>query len=744
MPTQTPRVIMGDRRQLPDVQRGTGRQTTRLQMAVTEFTTLENAHTKGDLTELALAEVSAMLNLLEKEALSALFEEAMALHTQAEAVADDIDAAWTEQQESLGTICKHKAKCVRLLSRSAAAREQAAAAVGQADAQRPGVLPQQRLPAPVIVPQREVLRLPQHELPKFSGLYTEWPSFWNQFYVAIGRREKLSHAHKLSHLKMCLSGEPLDIVKLLPITDQHYATAKRILQLRFEDSDMIFREVMESLLGTPSVQPNSLPSMRKLLNTFTEKLEALKHAGANEGFIFLTHIILRNLDAESRKGSEQYSTGEKRWRDLRTTTGVPDSSAATVAHHGPFDRKLAMLMNFLVSRVQIWERATGGVSNTTQSARPVKTSSPDILTVNPDPPLTFMAGLSVNVPHSSGPPPLNQKGTVDACPQCRSEDHTNLQRCPSILQFGELARHEAVKRHTVCFNCQPSAHKFKDCSSQFVCKYCKKKRHVLLHRALQTPGGAALEQSDAKRPSSGLAAAARAPDNAGPTSGDPTPSAHLTKGAQVFLCTIQIHAANKECELTTLRAMLNDGSQVEMISKTSADRQGWDIYGQSVSIRGIGGGEQRTHGQTDFIIMLQGGVKYKLTCHLLHELVGELSTTTLPASFMKTFQNYTFADSKYHTASHIDVLIGMSFYNDFVLIERTKLDHLWLLHTVLGWAVTVHPVKGKARHPTPSVLQMNRALNAGVCHNSIHYSPLIAVDNELMETQRFWATEERA
>ena len=132
-----------------------------------------------------------------------------------------MDTAWNEQQETLDTISKVKAKCVRLLSRSAAARELAAAAVGQADAQRPDILPPPRLPAPVIIPQPEFLRLPQHDLPKFSGLYSEWPNFWNQFDVAIGRRDKLSQAHKLSHLKMCLQGEPLDIVKTLSITDEN-------------------------------------------------------------------------------------------------------------------------------------------------------------------------------------------------------------------------------------------------------------------------------------------------------------------------------------------------------------------------------------------------------------------------------------------------------------------------------------------------------------------------------------------
>ena len=212
-------------------------------------------------------------------------------------------------------------------------------------------------------------------------------------------------------------------------------------------------------IGAPSVQSNNLPSLRKLLNTFTEKLEALKNAGVNEVFFFLTNIILRKLDPESRKGWEQYSAEEKRWRDLRRTAGIQDPHAAKMAPHGPFDAEFELLTNFLVSRVQTWERATGGVSNvskTTQSARSANISSPALEAVNQDSPDSFTAGPSVNVPRRSAPPPSNQKGTFDTCPRCRSKDHTNLQRCPSFLQFGEAARHEALKRLNVCFNCLSS------------------------------------------------------------------------------------------------------------------------------------------------------------------------------------------------------------------------------------------------------------------------------------------------
>ena len=139
-----------------------------------------------------------------------------------------IDTCLENLEEDQHKLTKVKAKCQLLVDRAEEDRR---------DAKRP------HSPLPVthpVVPQAsELIRLPQHELPKFSGLYAEWPSFWNQFEVAIDNRDKLSSAHKLSYLRMCLSGEPLDLIKTVAITDENYVTATTLLKNRYEDDAIV-------------------------------------------------------------------------------------------------------------------------------------------------------------------------------------------------------------------------------------------------------------------------------------------------------------------------------------------------------------------------------------------------------------------------------------------------------------------------------------------------------------------------
>ena len=134
-----------------------------------------------------------------------------------------------------------------------------------------------------------------------------------------------------------------------------------------------------------------------------------------------------------------------------------------------------------------------------------------------------------------------------------------------------------------------------------------------------------------------------------------------------------------------------------------------------------------------------GGQKYNLTCHVLDDLTGELSTTRLPKTFLDKFAGFTLAVPSFHTASRVDI-IGMAHYHDFVI---------WLLHTAMGRAVTGKPAKTRCRQETPSVLLNNVITlgeatpnHVGIYHDHEAYSPTPAVNNGLFEFQRFWEIEE--
>ena len=94
------------------------------------------------------------------------------------------------------------------------------------------------------------------------------------------------------------------------------------------------------------------------------------------------------------------------------------------------------------------------------------------------------------------------------------------------------------------------------------------------------------------------------------------------------------------------------------------------------------GRAQRTIGFSELKILLPGGKQYSIRCDVLDQVVGDLATTRLPASFLDKFKGFDLADPHFHTASHIDVLIGVVHFPYLVLPERERIEDLWLLNSL--------------------------------------------------------------
>ena len=514
-----------------------------------------------------------------------------------------------------------------------------------------------------------------------------------------------------------------------------------MLTKRFADPQMVLRELMDAMLSAPPSQPGNNNSLRRLLNVFTEKFEGIRNAGVDTGYFFLAHILFRKLDGEARRAWEVHQTAELRWKRLKAGANItpdPLNGAPQQLGQGKFDAEFGELMQFLHDRVQSIDRAgkvfdakrTGPVQTkvsggacVSQEDTPHTSTSDDL--DSPTAGDVSSTGIPSQAP-TSGP-------RFMTCPQCNEKCHTHISKCPEFLELDVESRYDKVRELNVCFSCLSQGHRISTCKSTAGCRVCKKRNHhTLLHRETTTPGaaGAVLEEDyivaagavvvaesrpdpDATNNQDGATAnesgAAEAVFNkrTGPVrlADYALPASQAAKGSVVYLCTIQVPILNAYGGTTMLRAMLDTGSQVDIISKSAADKLGWEVAEhKKVSIRGVGSGVPRnTHGVTTVQILLPGGKKYKLTCHVIDGLMGELATIRLPPSVLKKFDGYTLADPHFYSASQVDIIIGMAHYHDFVLTERVPIDHMWLVHTVMGWAVTGKLNKGNHVDPTPSV-----------------------------------------
>ena len=110
--------------------------------------------------------------------------------------------------------------------------------------------------------QPHVAKLPQIQLPKFDGKFTDWMAFFDQFYTAVHLNTKLSNNQRLVYLKSCLSG-PREKLKSLSSTDSNYETARNLEQ-RYKNDRIILRTLQARAVDFKPVRGESKYQLRLL------------------------------------------------------------------------------------------------------------------------------------------------------------------------------------------------------------------------------------------------------------------------------------------------------------------------------------------------------------------------------------------------------------------------------------------------------------------------------------------------
>ena len=152
-------------------------------------------------------------------------------------------------------------------------------------------------------PRSSQIKLPKIDLPSFSGKYTEWTSFIDQFDSAVHGNPNLQNAEKLNYLKSSLRGEAHDLIKNVAITDVNYELARRTLMDRFDNKRFIVSMHLSAVLNYPTLKTEDGTSLRKLLECLRENVAELEVQGCNtqDWDPILVHVIEQKLDPESQK-----------------------------------------------------------------------------------------------------------------------------------------------------------------------------------------------------------------------------------------------------------------------------------------------------------------------------------------------------------------------------------------------------------------------------------------------------------
>lgn len=477
---------------------------------------------------------------------------------------------------------------------------------------------------------------PKIEIPEFSGNYSQWISFKDLFLEAIHKNPAINNAQKMQHLKTKLRGEAERLVQHLNISADNYNSCWDILNQRYANRRLQFTSFMNCMLDLPVIQNPDSVNLKRMHDVITECLNGISNIGIETASWdpIVVHIMSQKLD------SHTLSDYMKEIQDHREIQNLPD------------------FLYFLETRFMAYE-----------TMKSTKKGSPSTSTEK--------ISWKSNKQNQMKKPNFSYKSnnyfaTKLKCPHCNG-NHV-LMQCDKFLDMDIGKRFYTVSKLQLCKNCLFS-HGNEECKSTKNCRECNLKHHTLLHNSEKKPTTTSNRKTNNEQASS--------------SSQQPQISNHVnTKNMEVLLTTVQVKVKSIDGTYIKLRALLDQGSQVNLITENAAQLLRLPRSNINACVTGIGTASGDCRGQL------------KLTCKSIHsdycfttqalimkKLTNNLPTTTFGKSEWPHLKNLKLADPDYNISGQIDLLLGADVYSEIILdgVMRGNKRSPVAQQTEIGW-----------------------------------------------------------
>lgn len=525
------------------------------------------------------------------------------------------------------------------------------------------------------VENKNNVQLPQIKLNKFSGNPVEWTSFYELFKSLIHDNSKLSKIEKFQYLVSALSDEPLRLVKHLPLVSTNYDIALDALQHRYDSKRLLISTYWGNLVNSPRATAHSVNALRSLLNTYSENIAALANYKVDLWDFTLFNWLIQKVDSNTQERFElQHSnaeipTYENLYKFLTEQCKALESSNMT--------------STLLYTPSQVSNTKSSSSFNRKQFTHaPKQISSNSSLVVTNNPKQT-------------------------SCFVCKG-DHT-IFKCDMFLNKLPRERYNFIKECKRCVNCF-GTHNFSSCSSQSTCRICQKRHHTTLH----FPSDQNTEAT--------------------PTNDVATAQPHIVTNAvapvTILLSTALISVCDVKGNFQTCRALIDNGSQVSIITEKCLNRLGLPHTQTSIPIQGIG---QTSPPASAGIVACQITPLFRhRPSFVIPALILPIICNNVPLCHVHTLgykhlSALPLADPDYGKPGEIDILLGADIYSRIIQpgIKYGYPGEPIAMKTIFGWILS-----GPINTPPPNVV------------NSFHISIDINQDVDLDATlKKFWELE---
>ena len=485
-------------------------------------------------------------------------------------------------------------------------------------------------------------KLPQLELPRFSGNVIDWTPFWDQ-YTAIVHNSDLPTVSKFTYLQSLLDGEAKACIQGLSTTGLHYKVACELLVERYGRKErIIFAHIQELLnmtspLSKPGNRVAGLWALQDSLLSHVRSLEALNVNGKDFG-VFLTPVILSRLPHDIRLEWAREGVGK--------------------------ESDLPWLLDFLKKEIQRRERSDAFKDTSHSSSSGNGKSTPERRYHKPGSVATLTS--SSEQTHS---------GSV-TCGFCARRHPTY--KCWDVLKLSLAERKDRIRACGLCLRCLRKGHFAKSCTCK--CVQCHGAHHNIIcsdsPSTCNPPFFPVVNESTCKPLDSHVGVA------------------HSQSNINCsVLQTAKVHVKGKSgtVEATLLFDSGSDRSYVtsNLVKKVQPQ---W-VSSQPVSYSAFGeqrGGKNELRHLYKFDLQGIVGGSETLVAVEVPVICSQLARAGIPCNLIETFGSIPFADC-YDVTRHIsvDILVGLDFYWKFMKqgILRSVVGPV-AQETSFGWVVS--------------------------------------------------------
>lgn len=517
-----------------------------------------------------------------------------------------------------------------------------------------GVIVERQAGAEVCQPSR--MKYPELRLPTFTGKHSDWINFRDNFRSLIHTNNQLNMIDKFNYLRSSLKDEALLQINQIQVTAANYTLAWETLEAKYENHKLIAQEHLRALFAVAPMKTESFQGLNHLLTTFRVNLQQLEKLGErpNDWSTLLAFMLSQRLDDDTIR----------HWETHHSSKDIPT-----------YQR----MVEFLENHCSILQSTSARKSS--DFKRPVK------------PPVV----------HAAVSPSGN-------CQICNGGAHS-IEQCRRFGKMKVIDRKATVRRLGLCLNCLRPGHYVMDCSRSS-CGKCGQNHHHLLHPFVasvqqEQTSSQPSSQGPPKRPQSAnpppqhpnqaqnrntshntpqsTQTQSTSSQNAPPTN---TPTVHTTatpfetlRQSNIALLSTAIVKLGDRYGNVVLRALLDNGSQICVMSESLSQRLNFQRLRENLPVDGVGGCSSVSK-QAVLASVSSCSSSYmscELKFYVLPKVTSNLPQQNIDVSSWNMPERITLADPSFNKSGAVDVILGNIIFYDLLLNAQRRISDSGLI-----------------------------------------------------------------